>query len=144
MTLLSLSLSFSLPLFLLSIFPAFFLFSCCFTYLQQLDLCSWNRYAEDSFVFHDQVLVDKCRSSDPVSCFLHTFLAASLTRWNVSLSSSLCISQTVSEFFKLIGLCHTVLPNEKDGLLHNCHFLFCWCFCPSHKNCLLMLPTKTL
>ena len=32
------------------------------------DLCSWNSYADPSFMFYDQDMVTKCRNRDTVSC----------------------------------------------------------------------------
>eukprot|EP00731_Ephydatia_muelleri_P016058 Em0009g482a len=54
-----------------------------------VDFLSWNKYADKSFVFCDQTLIDKCRSGE----------------------------QHCDEFFRLLSLCHTVMSKEDKGEL---------------------------
>eukprot|EP00731_Ephydatia_muelleri_P016102 Em0009g526a len=54
-----------------------------------IDFKSWNNYADKKFVYYDAALLEKCRSLDP-HC---------------------------AEFFRILSLCHTVIPNEEDGEL---------------------------
>lgn len=61
-------------------------FSLCFKVTRKLDF-SWNKYAEGNFEFYDQRVVDLIQSKD----------------------------KHHHDFFKLLALCHTVMPEEKDG-----------------------------
>jgi hypothetical protein len=49
---------------------------------------SFNPLHEQAFKFYDQTLVDSNREQDP----------------------------TCHEFFRLLALCHTVMPDEKNGI----------------------------
>lgn len=54
-----------------------------------VNFTSWNSYADSGFVYYDQEFVDLCRNGD----------------------------EGCDEFFRLLSLCHTVLPSKEDGKL---------------------------
>jgi phospholipid-translocating ATPase len=57
---------------------------------EPIDLKKWNVYADEDFKFYDEELISKCRRGD---------------------------DKQIEEFFKLIAVCHTVLPAQEDGVL---------------------------
>ena len=64
-----------------------FLFLSFFQNTKPVDF-SFNPLHEQAFKFYDQTLVDSNREKDP----------------------------TCHEFFRLLALCHTVMPDEKNGI----------------------------
>jgi phospholipid-translocating ATPase len=56
----------------------------------EVDFCGWNPFADcTDFSFHDQNFLERCRAGDP----------------------------DVEDFFRVLSLCHTVLPQKEFGKL---------------------------
>ena len=77
-----------------------------------VDFVSWNRYADRTFVFHDDTLINHCRNGNQVCS--SAFGALSPVTFMTFPHTHL--PQHCEEFFRLLSLCHTVIPKEDKGM----------------------------